>query len=158
MASNNTDYAYGEVRDTQGIATLTVQIKDSTATTAAPIKAGDCVVISDASNGGSLTVKKLAAANASNVMGVVMGAKDEEFVNEEYVEILLRGITRIRQTASAAIALGAFAGIKDAKFLGGAQTNTGKAFAFNIGGVLADGDTGLWYIDCIAGKIGGYKP
>ena len=142
MADNNTDYAFGEVRDTQGAIELT-------AIAHADVEAGIPMQIHAAGNDANMTVK--AATGGVNVIGVTrFSAKAGK-----PVVMLIRGITRIKTEAAAAIGVGGAVGMLGGELSIGTAASSGREFCVNIGGTLADGDTGLFYVDTIAGLIGG---
>ena len=158
MASNNTDWDFGETRYENDETTI-AEVHDGRTVTGGDIvrlgetKDNDVFTIADDGFSGG-------AVNA-DIYGVVVNLPKKRNGNAgtagggSRVEILIRGITRIRNTPDAAIAAGARVAHSGGRLKTAASSGTSKAFAVNIGGALASGDTGLFYVDTMAGIIGG---
>lgn len=142
MTSNNTDWRFGE---TNG------QYIEEQAQADANIKAGDPVKLDSAGGDGHLPNVIKATGNDS-VYGIARFDAD----SGKNVIILQRGYIRpnIVADATAPPLFGNADALKGGKLVAGGTAAAGKPFGINIGGTLANGDTGLIYVDTIAGLVG----
>ena len=139
MASNNTDWKFGEIRGPDNVTQVV--------TAHAAVTAGTLVSLKAAVDNGVPTVE--ASTGVTQPYGVACydAAAGDELL------ILIRGITRIRNTCAMAdpTTFGAGIALKGGKIVVGSASQSSGHFGINIGGTLADGETGLFFVDCLGG-------
>ena len=142
MTSNNTDWRFGE---TNG------QYIEEQAQAETAIRAGEAVKLDSAGGDGHLPNVVPATGN-DNVYGFARFDADAG----KNVILLHVGYMRPRTVADATAppAFGQAVALKGGKLVAGGTAAASKPFAVNIGGTLANGDTGLLYVNTIAGLVG----
>lgn len=154
MASNNTDWDYGESRNSNDVI-IPAKLKVGTSHSVRP----GSVVRWDAGYSGDepIIVDGYGSSDSDAPCGVVVnGPRSDDGANTlitggQYLTIMTRGITRIRMVTdgtNGAIALGGPGHVSGGKIANADATSGSKSFGISIGGALANGDTGLWFIDC----------
>ena len=148
MVSNNTDWGFGETNSPFDV-TLPVRCGS------ADIPAGSAVYASGSTDKKLLTVSavRTGADDTDDVVGVT--CYDMEAGKPGL--ILIYGITRPRNTCGTDVPLGGAVANDSGRLAPAHATTTSRGFAVNIGGALeaSSNDTGLVFVDTIAGLIGG---
>lgn len=152
MASNGTDWEYGESRSPSDMILPATIKSDATAT----FQTGDLVYPSSGIGGGkALVVKGTGTTSADKPCGIVHSVPHGKTsaAKGDAITILVRGITRVRMVNDAN-AIPLFGGVShhDGKLTPAQATaaNGSEPFGINVGGALAaaGGDNGLIYVDC----------
>lgn len=144
MASNHTDWAFGEQRgNSRNYEVYSME-------TTAAVMSGDSFTITGSRDDDVFQGRK--AAGNEHVVGIVAaGGKNGAYKANSMVPVITRGLTRPRTTASNTIALLGAIALVGGKFVIESASGAGPAFAQNVGGALADGDTGLVYMNGFGG-------
>ena len=150
MASNNTDWEFGETRDNQRDWIVPAKVKDGTTAT---IQAGDPVHFEKGlTEGGTYVVSGFAATSDDDGWGVCTHTPVNGVAAKagDIISVLIRGITRVRFPAAGAIPLGKLVHIHDREITAaGASGTSTNAIGINVGGTLAATDTGLVYVNFV---------
>lgn len=148
MTSNNENWAFGESRG-QLVKTIPVKAGNSR------ILAGSAVYLTGVEDGELPTVSNVrtGANNIDDVYGVACYNIEPNQVGI----VQIYGITKLRNVCGTDIPFGSAVANDSGKLAPPHATTTSKAFAVNIGGALvaSTNDTGIVFIDTIAGIIGG---